>query len=206
MDNEVIGLDNEAIETQGAATVPKGYRGPKAFRALRHRNFQLFFAGQLTGMDLSYSRWMIGAIVPGVISLTVVPLMIYRLFPPEIKRTPLASTMAADELAKMGPIERSEKLMLLVFALVALLWIPVAIGAHRLYAWSRPEEFQHNEHLIHTLQYLSLRFFILRAVPLPPVTPDSVLGRRLVSLANRLERVTVTANGTAECLKLCQSR
>src|SRR5205085_7350914 len=85
------------------------------------------FAGQLTGMELSYSRWMLGAIVPGVISLTVVPLLIYRLFPPEIKRTPLASAMAASELAKMGPMQRSEKLMLLVFALVALLWMTTAL-------------------------------------------------------------------------------
>ena len=53
-------------------------------------------------MDLSYSRWMLGAIVPGLISLAVVPLLLYRLFPPEIKRTPVASTMAANELAKMG--------------------------------------------------------------------------------------------------------
>jgi DASS family divalent anion:Na+ symporter len=85
------------------------------------------FAGQLTGMDLSYSRWMLGAIVPGVISLTVIPLLIYRLFPPEIKRTPVASTMAANELEKMGPMARSEKLMLLVFALVALLWMTTAL-------------------------------------------------------------------------------
>src|SRR5437763_9475233 len=85
------------------------------------------FAGQLTGMNLSYSRWMLGAIVPGVISLTVVPLLIYRLFPPEIKHTPVASAMAAKELEKMGPMQRSERLMLLVFALVALLWMTTAL-------------------------------------------------------------------------------
>jgi DASS family divalent anion:Na+ symporter len=85
------------------------------------------FAGQLTGMDLSYTRWMVGAIVPGVISLAVVPLLIYRLFPPEIKRTPMASQMAARELEKMGPMQRTEKLMLLVFALVALLWMTTAL-------------------------------------------------------------------------------
>ena len=85
------------------------------------------FAGQLTGMDLSYTRWMVGAMVPGVISLAVVPLLIYQLFPPQIKRTPMASTMAANELAKMGPMQRSEKLMLLVFALVALLWMTTAL-------------------------------------------------------------------------------
>lgn len=85
------------------------------------------FAGQLTGMDLSYTRWMLGAIVPGLISLAVVPLLIYRLFPPEIKRTPMASEMAAKALAEMGPMSRGERLMLLVFALVALLWMTTAL-------------------------------------------------------------------------------
>lgn len=48
--------------------------------------------------------------------------------------------------------------------LVIVLWIPILIGAHSLYIWSRPEEARHSEHLVNQLQYLSLRWFILRAV------------------------------------------
>ena len=48
--------------------------------------------------------------------------------------------------------------------LMIVLWIPILIGVHSLYVWSRPEELKHDEHLVHTLQYLSLRWFILRAV------------------------------------------
>ncbi|HEX8143726.1 MAG TPA: DASS family sodium-coupled anion symporter [Pyrinomonadaceae bacterium] len=81
------------------------------------------FAAQVTGIDLSYSRWAIGAIVPGLLSLLVVPLIIYRLFPPEIKRTPAAAEFAAAELAGMGPMRWPEKIMLMVFGLVAALWI-----------------------------------------------------------------------------------
>jgi MFS family permease len=69
MDNEVIGLDNEAIETRGEATVPKGYRGPKAFRALRHRNYRLFFFGQLVSI---IGTWM---------QTTALPLLIIQLVP-----------------------------------------------------------------------------------------------------------------------------
>lgn len=81
------------------------------------------FAAQVTGINLSYGRWAIGAIVPGLLSLVAVPLIIYRLFPPEIKRTPAAAEFAAAELARMGPMRWPEKIMLMVFGLVAALWI-----------------------------------------------------------------------------------
>jgi DASS family divalent anion:Na+ symporter len=80
------------------------------------------FASQETGINLTYSRWFTGAIVPGLVSLAVVPLIIYRLFPPEIKHTPAAAEFARAELKRMGPMKWQEKMMLFVFALVATLW------------------------------------------------------------------------------------
>ncbi|MEQ1921126.1 MAG: DASS family sodium-coupled anion symporter [Pyrinomonadaceae bacterium] len=76
-----------------------------------------------TGIDLNYSIWFISAIVPSLISLTVIPLMIYRFFPPEIKETPNAVTFAHDELEKLGPLKRDEKILLVVFVAVVALWI-----------------------------------------------------------------------------------
>ncbi len=81
------------------------------------------FAMQVTGIELTYSRWAIGAILPGLISLLVVPLLLYRLFPPEIKHTPAAAEFAAEELRRIGPMRWPEKIMLMVFGLVATLWI-----------------------------------------------------------------------------------
>ncbi|HEX8845323.1 MAG TPA: DASS family sodium-coupled anion symporter [Pyrinomonadaceae bacterium] len=80
-------------------------------------------AYQKQGFSLTYNRWLLGAIVPGLISFVVVHLIIYRLFPPEIKRTPAAAEFATAELKRMGPMTRAEKMMLIVFALVATLWI-----------------------------------------------------------------------------------
>ena len=89
------------------------------------------FAMQATGIELSYSRWALGAIVPGLVSLLVIPLLLYRIFPPEIKRTPAAAELAATELKQMGPMTQQERLMLLVFALVASLWMTTAFhGIH----------------------------------------------------------------------------
>lgn len=81
------------------------------------------FAGQVTGIELSYNRWLLGSILPGLLSLAIVPLLLYRLFPPEIKHTPAAAAMAAAELKRMGRMSLPEKLMLVVFGLVALMWM-----------------------------------------------------------------------------------
>jgi divalent anion:Na+ symporter, DASS family len=81
------------------------------------------FASQAADIDLSYTRWMAGGIVPGLVALAVTPVLLYRIFPPEIRSTPRASEIAQIELDLMGPMKRQEKVMLLVFALVASLWI-----------------------------------------------------------------------------------
>jgi DASS family divalent anion:Na+ symporter len=81
------------------------------------------FAKDTTGIDITYARWAIAAILPGLLSLLVVPWLLYRVFPPEIKHTPAASEYASRELKLMGPMKWSERLMLMVFGLVAILWI-----------------------------------------------------------------------------------
>ncbi len=81
------------------------------------------FAKQHANIDLNYSIWFISAIVPALISLAVVPLMIYKFFPPEVKETPNAVSFAHDELKKLGPLKRDEKILLVVFVAVVILWI-----------------------------------------------------------------------------------
>jgi divalent anion:Na+ symporter, DASS family len=89
------------------------------------------FARQTAGFELDYGRWLLGAIVPGAVSLIAVGLLVYRLSPPEVKSTPGAVEIARAELTRMGPMKRAEKLMLLVFALVAGLWMTTsAHGFH----------------------------------------------------------------------------
>jgi DASS family divalent anion:Na+ symporter len=73
-------------------------------------------------VDLNYTRWMLGGIVPGLVSIVVTGVLLYRLFPPEVKHTPGATKFAQTELDKMGPVSVHEKLMLSVFVMVALLW------------------------------------------------------------------------------------
>jgi len=81
------------------------------------------FAAKQANVDLNYSIWFISAIVPAMVSLTVIPLMIYRLYPPEVKETPNAVSYATEELRKLGALNRSEKTLLVVFVAVVIMWI-----------------------------------------------------------------------------------
>lgn len=83
-------------------------------------------AVQGAGFELTYGRWLLGALAPALLSLAIVPPLLYLVFPPEVKRTPEASAFAVEELRKLGPMSRGEKLMLAVFLVVAILWMTAA--------------------------------------------------------------------------------
>lgn len=84
-------------------------------------------AKDATGIDIGYAKWLIGAVVPALLSLAFVPWLLLKVYPPEVKHTPDAARMAAAELHRMGPMRREEKTMLAVFALVAALWMTTAL-------------------------------------------------------------------------------
>ena len=81
------------------------------------------FAKDTAGIDLTYTRWVLGASVPALLSLAFVPWLLFKLFPPEVQRTPDASRLAREELTRIGPMSRDERMMSLVFALTAGLWM-----------------------------------------------------------------------------------
>jgi DASS family divalent anion:Na+ symporter len=75
------------------------------------------------GVEITWTTWASAAAVPGLISLLVVPFVLYKLYPPEIRETPGATQMARDKLAEMGPMKPAEWIMLGTFALLLFLWI-----------------------------------------------------------------------------------
>lgn len=85
------------------------------------------FALDTAHVEMTYGKWILGSIVPGVILLILVPLVLYKLYPPGIRHTPDAARIAGEELEKMGPMSRDERTMLFVFALVAGLWMTTAL-------------------------------------------------------------------------------
>ena len=79
-------------------------------------------AKKTANISISWGMWALAAIVPGILSLIIVPFILYKIYPPEIKATPQAAEMAKNELEKMGPMKRTEKIMLFVFILILALW------------------------------------------------------------------------------------
>jgi len=80
------------------------------------------FAEEVTGARIGYLEWMLAGIVPGLVSLALVPFLMMRLNPPEVRHTPAAPEFARGELEKMGPVSTHEMLLLATFVLVAALW------------------------------------------------------------------------------------
>ncbi|RTE67490.1 DASS family sodium-coupled anion symporter [Amphritea opalescens] len=84
-----------------------------------------------TGANISitWSTWALAALLPGLVCIALVPLIVYAVFPPEIKSTPDAKTYAKSRLAEMGPMSYGEKIMVSVFLLLLTLWagIPAMI-------------------------------------------------------------------------------
>ncbi len=74
------------------------------------------------GVELTWMQWCIAAIVPGLICLFLVPLVLLRLAPPELREIPNARNLAAEEINKMGPMTFQEKILGLVFLMCLLLW------------------------------------------------------------------------------------
>lgn len=75
------------------------------------------------GVDLTWGGWFLAAVGPALVSLILVPIVLYFIMKPEIKETPEARTFAETELAKMGRISRDELIMCFTFIGVLVLWI-----------------------------------------------------------------------------------
>ncbi|XP_010266911.1 PREDICTED: dicarboxylate transporter 2.1, chloroplastic-like [Nelumbo nucifera] len=67
--------------------------------------------------------WFKAASLPAFVSLLVTPLVLYKIYPPEIKDTPDAPAMATKKLEQMGPVTRNEWVMICTMLLAVSLWV-----------------------------------------------------------------------------------
>ncbi|MCP5107295.1 MAG: anion permease [bacterium] len=90
--------------------------------AMAANSLSVKLAGQ-QGIEITWASWALAALVPGILSLLLVPFLIYKLYTPEIKETPGAVRLAKDKLAEMGKVTAHERIMLGTFILLLVLWI-----------------------------------------------------------------------------------
>lgn len=75
------------------------------------------------GVHISYGSWALAASLPVAVLFFLLPWVIYKIYPPEIKHTPNAPQIAREALETMGPIHKNEWIMGATFIGMVLLWI-----------------------------------------------------------------------------------
>lgn len=75
------------------------------------------------GIEISWMQWFLGFLPIGAILVLLLPYIIYKVYPPEIKSSDEVPAWAARELTKMGKVARKELLMAALILLALVLWI-----------------------------------------------------------------------------------
>lgn len=75
------------------------------------------------GISITWTDWAVAAIVPGLITLALLPLVLYFVHPPQLKATPHAPQEARERLRQMGSLNFDQMVMLGTFLLLLILWI-----------------------------------------------------------------------------------
>lgn len=127
-------------ESSGSHTEdPTTHRRIGSYLALTGYNMNLavsvvFFTGaapnamasklaQSQNVHVSWGTWLEAAVLPAMVAVVLVPLVIYWLYPPTMRRTPEAPQQARERLRELGPVSRQEWVTLAVFVLMIALWI-----------------------------------------------------------------------------------
>ena len=79
-------------------------------------------ASEVLEVEFGWGMWALGGIVPGLLTLSLLPIVIHRLETPVLTDTRPAQRHAARELESLGPWSGSEKMMAAVFAVLLFLW------------------------------------------------------------------------------------
>ena len=72
-------------------------------------------------IDFSWTQWAIAASVPGLLCLLLTPLVIYFIYPPELKKID-NKAIAKKGLEELGPITTREKTLIFLFIAAVISW------------------------------------------------------------------------------------
>src|SRR5262249_34886009 len=78
------------------------------------------------GVELGCGRWSVAWDVPARLAIAALPLQLYRVIGPEVAQTPDAPAAARKALAALGPLTRSEWIVLVTFIGMVALWASAA--------------------------------------------------------------------------------
>ena len=95
-----------------------GHAGRHAAEPDRHRH-----ARALTGVDITFFQWMVIGVPPWLLMFACVALQFHFVGRPAVTVGAESTQMVRDELAKLGPLSRGQRNVLIAFGLTVVLWI-----------------------------------------------------------------------------------
>jgi DASS family divalent anion:Na+ symporter len=75
------------------------------------------------GLTIDFGRWLLASSVPSFIAIALLPLIVAKIFPPRVGKTPDAPKAARAELAGMGKLSRNEWITGVTFLLMVAGWV-----------------------------------------------------------------------------------
>jgi L-tartrate/succinate antiporter len=81
------------------------------------------FIRKIVHVDITYLQWMKGSLPFALPLLLALPLLVYWLYPPQVKSSAEVSVWAGGELRKMGNASRNEIVLAVLVVGAILLWV-----------------------------------------------------------------------------------
>ncbi len=75
------------------------------------------------GVKINFGSWMLAASIPVLTMIVLLPIILYKLFPPGVTKTPDAPKAAREALRSMGPLSRDEWIVAVAFAFMVTGWV-----------------------------------------------------------------------------------
>lgn len=75
------------------------------------------------GVKINFGSWLVAASIPILTMIALLPLVLYKLFPPGVTDTPDAPKAAREALSTMGSFTRDEWIVAVAFAFMVTGWV-----------------------------------------------------------------------------------
>jgi len=75
------------------------------------------------GLQIGFGKWLLVACVPALVAILALPLLVAKLFPPRVGRTPEAPVAARKALGELGRLTRDEWITAVVFLVMVSCWV-----------------------------------------------------------------------------------
>jgi divalent anion:Na+ symporter, DASS family len=75
------------------------------------------------GVKINFGSWIVAASIPVLSMIALLPLILYRVFPPGVTKTPDAPKAAREALRTMGRLTRDEWIVAVAFAFMVTGWV-----------------------------------------------------------------------------------